>query len=196
MDVNTTIAKHSMGAITQTVVLVCAAGFVAIPFIIPNATIEIRLAAKIMFVALGVFIAVNDFRSQRVSPALTLTWMWMGIVRAIVLRDATFLAFWLMIFLLWSLHFYGGGDAKLLMGLFGLMPDVRLVWITSAVLLVTGVPVLVKKYWRSSPHVLVNGLSQRAQTGAWLPTDEELNRGVPFAFAYCIAGALYMWWFL
>lgn len=193
---NTTIAKHSIGAIAQIAVLIGVAGFVAIPFIMPNVTIEIGLAAKTLFVALGVFIAVNDFRSQRVSPALTLTWMWMGIVRAIVLRDATFLAFWLVIFLLWSLHFYGGGDAKLMMGLFGLMPDVRLVWITSAVLLVTGVPVLVKKYWRSSPRVLANGLSQRAQTGAWLPTDEELNRGVPFAFAYCIAGALYMWWFL
>lgn len=193
---NTRIPKHAFVSIARTAALICAAGFVTIPFVIPTVPNEITLGAKITFIALGVFIAVNDFRTQTVSPALTLTWMWMGIVRAIVMRDPTFLAYWLVIFLLWSLHFYGGGDAKLLMGLFGLMPDLRLVWLTCAVLVVTGVPVLVKKYWRTSPRVLASGLSQRAQTGAWLPTDEELNRGVPFAFAYCIAGALYMWLFL
>ena len=193
---NTFAAQRASFAIVQLFALVVAAAFAASPFLVPGMPREISIAAKTVFVALGILIAVHDFRTQTVSPALTLTWMLLSIVRAVELRDPTFIAYWFVIFFLWNLNFYGGGDAKLLMGLFGLMPDLRLLWITCAVLVAAGAPVLIKKYWRTSPRVMAQGLSQRAQSGAWLPTDEELNRGVPFAFAYCLAGALYMWWFV
>lgn len=113
--------------------------------------------------------------------------------RAVVQQDPTFIPFWIGIFLLWSINIYGGGDAKLLMGLFGLYPDLRLLWITSAVLLTVGVPVLILKYARTSPRLIVSGLAARLASGALLPSDEELNRGVPFAFAYCLAGGIYLW---
>ncbi len=120
----------------------------------------------------------------------------MSVVRSIIERDASILFFWSVIFLLWSLHFYGGGDAKLLMGLFGLMPDIRLLWIVSIVLVVTGIPFLAHKYWHTPPRALASGLSRRIQSGGFLPSDQELDQGVPFAFAYCIAGAVYLWVFV
>lgn len=168
----------------------------AIPLVLPNANADSLLLAKIGFTALLVWVALQDFRAQTVSPFITLPWMCMGIVHGIITHNFSFLAFWFVIFLLWSLHFYGGGDAKLLMGLFGLMLDVQLLWIVCVVLVVTGIPVLAMKYRSTSPRMLATGLTQRVQSGALLPTDEELNQGVPFAFAYCIAGAVYLWIFL
>jgi hypothetical protein len=146
--------------------------------------------------ALLILIAFQDLRTQTVSPFITMAWMGMSIVRSIIEWDASFLLFWSVIFLLWSLHFYGGGDAKLLMGLFGLMPDIRLLWIISIVLVVAGIPFLAHKYWHSPPRALASGLSRRIQSRGFLPSDEELDQGVPFAFAYCIAGAAYLWIFV
>ena len=181
---------------TRNALFVLLATASTVPLIVPNVNTESLLLAKMGFTALFVWIAIQDFRTQTVSPFITLPWMWMSIVRGIVERNPAFLAFWFVIFLLWSFHFYGGGDAKLLMGLFGLMPDVQLLWIVCIVLVVTGIPVLALKYWHTPPRALASNLSQRVQSGALLPTDEDLNQGVPFAFAYCIAGAVYMWIFL
>lgn len=149
--------------------------------------------ARILFTALLGWIAIQDFRTRRVSPALTMAWMLVGLLRMVVLRDPSFLPYWLGIFLLWSVHFYGGGDAKLLMGLFGLWPDLQLLWITSGVLIAVGLPILIVKYWRNPIRSLTGRLSQRVITGNLLPTDDELNAGLPFAFAYCLAGAIYLW---
>ncbi len=181
---------------TRNTVLGILAGTVAFALIIPNANPESLLLAKIGFTALFIWIAIQDFRTHTVSAYITLSWMWMSIVRGVIERDVSFLFFWFVIFLLWSLHFYGGGDAKLLMGLFGLMPDAQLLWIVCVVLVVTGIPVLAMKYRNTSPRMLAMGLTQRVQYGRLFPTDEELNQGVPFAFAYCIAGAVYLWIFV
>lgn len=151
------------------------------------------LVAKIGFSALLLGISVQDFRTRTVSPAITLPWMTIGLFRALVLKDVSFLPYWLCIFWLWTMHLYGGGDAKLLMGLTGLWPDTRLVWITSAVLLVVGLPMLVCKYWGTPVQNLLGGLSKRFASGALFPNDDELNQGIPFAFAYCLAGAIYIW---
>lgn len=168
----------------------------SVALILPNVNTDLVALAKMGFTALFIWIALQDFRTQTVSPFITMAWMAMSIVRAVIERDPSFLVFWFVIFFLWSLHFYGGGDAKLLMGLFGLMPDMRLLWIVSIVLVVTGIPFLAHKYWHTSPRAVASGVSQRIQNGTLLPTDEELNQGVPFAFAYCIAGAVYLWIFV
>lgn len=177
----------------QRVLLFGFALLCAILLVSTNASSVDALLAKIGFTILLLCISVQDWRTRTVSAAITLPWMLIAVARAIAQRDPMLLPFWLGIFWLWRLHIYGGGDAKLLMGLFGLWPDLRLLWITSGALIVTGLPLLILKYARVSPRVLASGLAVRLTSGALLPTDEELNRGAPFAFAYCLAGAIYLW---
>ena len=151
--------------------------------------------AKVGITILLISISINDFRRRTVSPLITTPWMLIGIGRAVVERNPMFMLFWIAIFLMWTLHFYGGGDAKLMMGLFGVFPDLRLVWITCGVLIMTGAPVLALKYVGTSPRVIATNIASRFASGALLPTDEELNQGMPYAFAYCLAGAIYLWIF-
>ena len=82
--------------------------------------------------------------------------MAIGIVRAIAFRDGIF-PFVLggVLYALERTRFMGGGDAKLLMGLFGLFPDVQLAWFVAVSILVTGLPYLAYKYrhqWRTIPR--------------------------------------------
>ncbi len=86
----------------------------------------------------------------------------------------------------------GAGDAKLLMGLFGLWPDVKLAYVVAAMILVTGIPYLIWKYrreWRSA----LKGLSWRLFTLQLLPSANEFQKeAVPFAFSFCLAGGVYL----
>ncbi|MBI3913102.1 MAG: prepilin peptidase [Chloroflexi bacterium] len=99
--------------------------------------------ALVAWGGLLVMISILDFKFRRVPNVLTYPMMAVGIARAILLTDPNFLPYWGAVWILWSLRFFAGGDAKLLMGLFGLWPDIRLVGITAAVVLVTGIPYLV-----------------------------------------------------
>ena len=143
-------------------------------------------------------IAVNDLKEQRVPNLITYPLMLAGILRAVVLRDPTFLAYWAALWLAWSARFMGAGDAKLLMGLFGLWPDLRLVSVVAAMILVTGIPYLVFKYrhvltsvaaWRSA----LRGLGWRLFTLRLLPSPDEFQKeAVPYAFSFCLAGGVYL----
>ncbi len=142
--------------------------------------------------ALFVWISWNDFKTRRVPNGVTYPLMAIGVVRAIALRDGVFLVYWLILFSLWMAHFMGAGDAKLLMGLFGLFPDIQLARLMGASILVTGIPYLLYKYrreWRSVPRALM----WRLITGQLLPSEAEFeSEAVPYAFAFCLAGAVYL----
>ncbi len=141
---------------------------------------------------LFVWISWHDFKTRRVPNVVTYPLMAIGVVRAIALRDGVFLAYWFILFSLWMARFMGAGDAKLLMGLFGLFPDFQLARLMAASILVTGIPYLLYKYrqeWRSVPRALL----WRLITGQLLPTEAEFESGaVPYAFAFCLAGAVYL----
>ncbi len=138
-------------------------------------------------------IAVKDFQEQRIPNLVTYPLMFAGIVRAYILQDATFLLFWFVLWLAWETHFMGAGDAKLLMGLFALWPDMQLASVIGVSVLLTGIPYLVVKYrreWRSA----LRGLGWRLFTLRLLPSPAEFqNEAVPFAFSFCLAGAVYLW---
>ncbi len=138
-------------------------------------------------------IAVKDFQEQRIPNLVTYPLMLAGIVRAYTLQDATFLLFWLVLWLAWETHFMGAGDAKLLMGLFALWPDMQLASVIGVSVLLTGIPYLLVKYrceWRSA----LRGLVWRLFTLRLLPSPAEFqNEAVPFAFSFCLAGAVYLW---
>ncbi len=151
------------------------------------------LIAEIVFTSLLVGLAIEDLRTKRVSPAVTLPWIMVGVLRAVAFHDLSFIPFWAGIFLLWGYNVWGGGDAKLLMGLFGLWPDPRLMAIASLASLVAGVPFLIAKYRQVSLRSVTSGLVMRIVTFSLLPTEQELDQGIPFAFVYCLAGAIYLW---
>ncbi len=151
------------------------------------------IGVKVAFILLLAAIGIIDLYRKRVSPTVTLPLMGLGLARAAVLQDLSFLPFWVGVFMLWSFNFFGGGDAKLLMGMFGLWPDARLFALASVVSLVVGIPFLIAKYRKLSLGAVANGLIMRVMTFALLPTAEELDQGIPFAFVYCLAGAIYLW---
>ena len=92
---------------------------------------------------------------------------------------------WLGVLALWRAHLFGGGDAKLLMILFGLYPTFELVTVLAVVSIAVSVPLLVWQYHRKHAP---------SQFRAMLPSAERLRReGKPLAFMYALAGVLYIW---
>ncbi len=157
--------------------------------------ISTEISSRIAFigiVALLVRISLNDFKTRRVPNAVTYPLMLVGIVRAIAYRDSIFLLYWAVFFALWTVRFVGGGDAKLLMGLFGLFPDFQLAWFVAVSILATGLPYLAYKYrhqWRTIPRALF----WRLVTRQFLPSQAEFEKdAVPYAFSFCLAGGIYL----
>jgi len=168
-------------------VAICALGSVfpdALPIPLPIAVAGIS--------ALFIWISINDFRTRRVPNVVTYPLMMVGVVRAIAFCDGIFLLYWVVFFTLWTTRFMGGGDAKLLMGLFGLFPDFQLAWLVAFGILVTGLPYLAYKYrhqWRSIPRALF----WRLITRQFLPSQVEFEKdAVPYAFSFCLAGGVYL----
>jgi Flp pilus assembly protein protease CpaA len=141
---------------------------------------------------LFLWISVNDFKTRRVPNTVTYPLIVVGIIRAIAFHDGIFLLYWVVFFTLWTVRFIGGGDAKLLMGLFGLFPDVLLAWCVALCVIVTGLPYLAYKYrqqWRTIPRTLF----WRLVTRQFLPSQAEFEQdAVPYAFSFCLAGAAYL----
>ncbi|MBI5033364.1 MAG: prepilin peptidase [Chloroflexi bacterium] len=160
----------------------------ALPF---PTELSTRMAFGAMVVLFG-WISLNDFRTRRVPNSVTYPLMLVGLGRAVSWLDATFLFYWVVLFTVWQLRFMGGGDAKLLMGLFGLFPDFELAWFVALSILVTGLPYLAYKYryqWRAVPRRLF----WRVITCQFLPSSAEFEKeSVPYAFSFCLAGAAYM----
>ena len=168
-------------------VAICALGLVfpdALPIPLPIAVAGIS--------ALFIWISINDFRTRRVPNVVTYPLMMVGVVRAIAFCDGIFLLYWVVFFTLWTTRFMGGGDAKLLMGLFGLFPDFQLAWLVAFGILVTGLPYLAYKYrhqWRTIPRALF----WRLITRQFLPSQAEFEKdAVPYAFSFCLAGGVYL----
>lgn len=185
------VASHPF-ARAYAALLPIAAGILAFALAFPSV---LRTPFPIVFVgmiALCVWISLVDFRIHRVPNWITYPLMLAGVARAIALADATFLIYWFVLFSLWQVRFMGGGDAKLLMGFFGLFPDFQLAWVTAVSILVTGIPYLVFKYrreWRSLPRALF----LRLITRQLLPSPTEFEKeAVPYAFSFCLACIAYL----
>ncbi len=154
------------------------------------------LSVLVGMTALCVWISLYDLRTHRVPNWVTYPMMLAGIGRALAFADGTVFVYWVAIFSLWQVHFMGGGDAKLLMGFFGLFPDFQLGWLMAASILVTGLPYLALKYrheWRSIPQALFFRLITRQL----LPSETEFQKeAVPYAFSFCLACVGYLFWFV
>ena len=101
---------------------------------------------------------------------------------------------WGLCFALWELHIMGGGDAKTLMGLFALFPTVDFGIFLAAAMLILTLPLLWLKLRGSRLRDMVHGLGKRLRQGPFFPTQHELaEKGRPYAWTFCLAGVIYLW---
>ncbi len=165
------------------------------PEIIPNAQYPVAVLA---FDLLLFWLAVSDLRTRHVPNILTYPIMAAAVVRAVWLGDPAFAIFWCVLWLLWAAHVIGGGDAKVLMGLFGLFPDMRMAWVVSLSVLATGIPYLAVKHRRTLTSLrelrtALHSIGWRIITLQLLPSERELDeQGVPFVLAFSLAAAIYL----
>jgi len=169
-----------------------AAGLLALALIFPEVLRIPFPMAVVGMNALFVWIALNDLKTRRVPNLVTYPLIAIGVVHAIAHGDGSFLLYWVVVFSLWTTRFMGGGDAKLLMGLLGLFPDLELAWLMAASILATGIPYLLYKYrheWRTVPSALF----WRLVTRQLLPSQAEFEKeAVPYAFSFCLGCSVYL----
>jgi len=147
--------------------------------------------------ALGLAIYL-DLKTRRIPNWLTLPWMALALAWQFGQRGLWalwVLLIWWGIFFGWALRFYQGGDAKLLMALFALWPDLRFFWaLCAAAVLVGGVALLLRYRGRLrelGAFYLSNLLAFRLH-----PEEGEEGvggQGPHLTIAAALAGGVYAW---
>ena len=101
---------------------------------------------------------------------------------------------WGFCFALWELHVIGGGDAKTLMSLFALFPNIDFAVFLAVAVLVLSLPLLLLKLRRRRPRDFLQTLGKRLEEGSFFPTQRELEEeGRPYAWTFCLPGVIYFW---
>jgi hypothetical protein len=141
-----------------------------------------------------VAVALWDALRSRIPNWLTLPIMLLAGGYELYRREWSVLLVWALSFLLWEMHILGGGDAKLIMGLYALFPERLFVLMLLEGILITRLPYLVAKYsGRPTVGLLSRGV-RRLRTDGWRPTSAELQRhGRSLAWTYCLPGMVYLW---
>lgn len=155
-----------------------------------------RLLVKLLITAWLAAVAVWDWRTGRIPNGLSLPVM--GLAGALQLYQGRWyvLVIWALLYLIWRVHIIGGGDAKLLMGLFALFPTWRFTLLFGILVLAVSVPLLVLQHWDRSPFEVVRSIFKTLGSGNPLPSREDLEaHGRRFAWTFCLPGVVYLWWF-
>jgi Flp pilus assembly protein protease CpaA len=147
-----------------------------------------------------VSVAVMDHRTGRIPNWLTApVFLGVGLVRVYqgITQDLQFLLMfvaWGLVFLLWMLHFMGGGDAKFLMGLYALFPTMEFTALLALILLITVVPLIIWEMKGRAVRDVRDSAYRRVVTGQVLPTETELQeRGRRYAWTFGLPGIIYTW---
>ena len=163
-----------------------------------SASPEAKLVIQLVLMAWMVAVSAMDHRSGRIPNALTAP-VFLGVgayrlVEGFQGEVARFLlpVVWLIIFVLWMLHFVGGGDAKFLMALYALFPTMEFTAVLALILLVLIIPILIWEWRGTSIRQLGGGLRARLLTGQILPTEAELqSQGRRYAWTFAIPAMVY-----
>jgi len=94
------------------------------------------------------------------------------------------LVFWTALLVLWVINLYGGGDAKLLMVLFGLWPRVDFLLVEAGISLLIGIPLLVRKYRGQSWPGATRNFGEALWQG---------QGGYPWGAVYALGGIVFTW---
>ena len=151
----------------------------------------VRMALTAWLVA----VAVWDWRRGIIPNRLTLpVTLAVGGVR-LYQGQLQVLAIWVVLYLIWRMNIMGGGDAKLLMGLFALFPTYEFALLFSILVAAVLTPAIIVRHWGRHPGDLVVGVVSRIRLGHLLPTQEELRtKGQQYAWVFCLPGVVYLWW--
>ena len=139
-------------------------------------------------------VAIIDLGTRRVPLWLTLPAMigaivyqlwWGGNITGLIIA-------WGVAFLMWKLKLYGGGDAKVLMALFGFYPLLSLAWAQVAVSLSVAVPWLLFKYRHQLQKSMVT-VGTMAVTGNIFPATRGYRKnGHPVIWVYALGWLLWL----
>ena len=153
------------------------------------------LLSKLLVTAWLVTAAVWDLRTGLIPNWLTMpVAAGLGALRLYQGRWYV-LVIWIVLYLVWRVNVVGGGDAKLLMGLFALFPNYSFALVFGGIALVVTIPAVLIKHWGKEPFRLVQDVVGRFSAGKVLPTEEELEaQGKRYAWSFCLAGIVYAWW--
>jgi Flp pilus assembly protein protease CpaA len=162
----------------------------------PQIVLAIKVAVSLWMIA----VAVSDHRSGRIPNWLTAPVIFgVGALRLVqaIGGDWTklgMLVAWGLVFLLWMLHFIGGGDAKFLMGLYALFPNMEFTAVLALILLVLIVPLVLMELRRRPAGESAGSAYRRVVTGQLLPTEQDLQeRGRRYAWTFALPGLVYTW---
>jgi Flp pilus assembly protein protease CpaA len=98
---------------------------------------------------------------------------------------------WALCFALWDLHIIGGGDAKTLMGIFGLFPVADFAMTLALSILILSLPLLALRLPR-----IARTLKTRWRQRQLLPSEQQLREeGRPYAWTFCLPTVAYLWLF-
>jgi hypothetical protein len=111
------------------------------------------------------------------------------------------LLFWVVLVVLCAANLYGGGDAKVLMVLFGLWPRLDFLLVEVGISLLISVPLLIRKYWgKRWPEMLENSgkaLWQKREGGdpfdSPFDSAQDAAQGRPFGAVYALGGIVFTW---
>lgn len=154
------------------------------------------LLVKLSITAWLVAAAFWDWRT-----GLVPNWLTMPVVLiagAVRLYQGTWiiLPIWVLLFLIWRGHIVGGGDAKLLMGLFALFPTQQFAILFGVMVLAVSIPLMVLKHWNGSPLRVLQSIAKTLSAGSPLPSQEDLEvHGRRYAWTFCLPGLVYLWGF-
>jgi len=151
----------------------------------------VRLALTAWLVA----VAVWDWRRAIIPNGLTLPVMLAAGGVRLYQGHLHVLVIWVLLYLIWRVNIVGGGDAKLLMGLFALFPTYEFALLFSALVLAASLPIIIARHRGKGPMDLAAAIVHRIGQGRLLPTREELQaKGQQYAWTFCLPGVVYLWW--
>ncbi len=133
------------------------------------------LGSASRWLALGVIgsglvaISLIDWKTKQVPRELSWSWLVAGAVVALIrfaqVQDVSASAYWVGLYALWQANILGGGDAKLLMGAFGLWSDPALALLVAGVTLARGLGFMLWHYRRRAVARLAQVTSELVSVG-------------------------------
>jgi len=158
----------------------------------------VLIAVKIALTLWMVVLSIWDHVHRRVPNWLVLPVMFGALIWQIILAITDgaggiwfVLVAWTVLFCLWRVHIFGGGDAKFLMALMALFSSTSFLILFSLGVLVISLPLMVAQAVKS--RSLPFGIGKKASLS--LPTEEQLrSRGRPYCWTLALPGVVYLWW--
>jgi Flp pilus assembly protein protease CpaA len=161
-------------------------------------SLMIRIALTLWLIAISVW----DRMHQRVPNVLVLPVMFGAFAWQVYLTTTDgiwnrvwFVLFaWVVLFMLWKVNVFGGGDSKLVMALFALFPEMQFLVLFCVVVIAVSIPLLITKYTKRGLRETLKGAGRRMVKGPLLPTAQELHaQGSPHCWSLALPGVIYLW---